>query len=55
MPPAVEPAQPPMKLVKMSSVGSAPGQVEKFSVVKPVLVYTDTAWKSAERSECIAS
>ena len=26
MPPAVEPAQPPMKVVNMSSTGSAPGQ-----------------------------
>ena len=33
MPPAVEPAQPPMKVVNISSTGNEPGHSAKFSVV----------------------
>ena len=46
MPPAVEPAEPPTKLAKMSSTGIAVGHAEKSAVVKPVVVAIDTAWNS---------
>ena len=46
---AVEPAEPPMKLDSMSSAGSAAGHIEKFSVVNPVVVPIDTAWKTPAR------
>ena len=42
MPPAVEPAQPPMKLDSSSRTGSAPGHAEKSSVVNPVVVPIET-------------
>jgi hypothetical protein len=45
MPPAVDPAHPPTKLEKISSTGSAPGQLAKLSVVKPVVVPIETTWK----------
>ena len=38
IPPAVDPAQPPIKLEKIRRIGNAPGQREKSSVVKPVVV-----------------
>ncbi len=44
MPPAVDPAEPPIKLANISSTGRAAGQTEKFSVVKPVVVAIETAW-----------
>ena len=42
MPPPVEPAQPPIKLVKISMTGNAPGHIENSAVAKPVVVATDT-------------
>ena len=45
IPPAVEPAQPPMKLEKIRSTGTNNGHTEKSVVVKPVLVMTDVTWK----------
>ena len=44
MPPAVEPAEPPMKLVKISSTGSSPGHRWNASTVKPVVVAMETTW-----------
>ena len=44
MPPAVEPAHPPMKLEKINRTGIAAGQAAKSVVVKPVVVAMETAW-----------
>ena len=46
MPPPVEPAQPPMKLEKISRTGSNPGHAAKFVVVNPVVVAMETTWNS---------
>ena len=43
IPPAVEPADPPIKLARMRSIGNAPGHAAKSDVVKPVVVAIDTA------------
>ena len=43
MPPAVEPAQPPIKLTKMRKIGKNPGHDAYSVVVKPPVVLMDTA------------
>ena len=47
MPPPVEPAQPPTKLVSNNITGKKAGQRLKFAVVNPAVVPTEIAWKIA--------
>ena len=50
--PAVEPPQPPMKLMKMSSTGRNAGHSEKSAIEKPVLVITEITSNAATRRIC---
>ena len=47
MPPALDPAQPPMRPVKMSMTGNAKGHSEKSAIPKPVVVSTLTTSNDA--------
>ena len=49
MPAAVEPAQPPIKLVNTSKSGIKPGQAAALVLVKPVPVPNDATWNAAWR------
>ena len=51
MPPPVEPAQPPMKLTRISVSGNAPGHWSKPLAMKPVLVIKETKWNAACRPD----